>query len=192
MESWKRIVLLAAGIGAGFAITAGLIVGGFMWWSSRPPKPKPWNESAITAKYESVDVTGEDKHIYFVYNLNNHTDTDFRLENNSQVHLGASLKRSSSISFSDSDFLTADYPIYVPAKHNVRVKLTIKYPYTVPYDDKSSDDVKHDWETKLAIYLTKEISNLNGFVLMDENTRYQINLPNGWVDRAKEPLRVKE
>jgi hypothetical protein len=192
MEVWKKIILWSVGIGAGFAITASLVVGGFIWWSSRPTKPKPWNQTAITAKYDSVDVDVKDQHIYFVYILENHTDSDFTLENNSGVHLGASLKRSSSISFSDSEYLTADYPIYVPAKHSVRIKLHIKYPYKIPFNYEASDDEKHDWETKLTVFLVKELSNLNGFVLMDENSRYQIDFPSGWRDRANEPMRIKD
>jgi len=31
MENWKRIVLRAAGFGAGFAVAAGILIGVFYW-----------------------------------------------------------------------------------------------------------------------------------------------------------------
>jgi hypothetical protein len=192
MGTWKKILLWAVGIGAGFAITAALIVGGFMWWSNRPPKPKPWNQNAITAKFDTLDVQGQDNHVYFSYTLENHTDSDFTLTDNSGVHLGASLKRGNSISFSNDDYLSTTYPIYIPAKHNVRVVLNIKYPYNAPISQYATDDEKSDWKTKLAGTIVKEMTNLDGFVLMDDASRYQINFPNGWADRAKEPMKVKK
>jgi hypothetical protein len=53
MTPWKRLVLISAAAGAGFAVTASLIVGGFLWYESRPKPTEPWNTGAIKATFES-------------------------------------------------------------------------------------------------------------------------------------------
>jgi hypothetical protein len=94
-------------------------------------------------------------------------------------------------SFDSEKILTIDYPVYVPARRAARFRVHIAYSYPEADDPNASDDVRHDYDTKVAAFVTKELNNLNGFVLMDDSTRYQIDIPNGWDERAKEPLRVK-
>jgi hypothetical protein len=38
--------------------------------------------------------------------------------------------------------------------------------------------------------MSNEFSNLDGFVMLDEVNRYEVDMPNGWVERGKEPIRV--
>jgi hypothetical protein len=192
MEGWKRVFVRAAGFGTGVAVIIALCGAGLYWWSQRPPKPKQWNEKAITAIYEGLD-TGDDKRtLLFAYTLINQTDNDFSLSGGSTVHLGASLKQyQNSLSLDDGKLLSVDYPIYIPARRAVRFQLHLAYPYPEPDDPSASDDVRHDYRTKLAVFVAKEMGNVGGFVLMDDSTRYQIDMPNGWDERAKEPLRVE-
>ena len=194
MENWKKILLRTAGFGIGFAVTAAIILGTFIWWESRPPKPKPWDQSSITATYDNLGTEGEKNSFWLAYTVENHTNDDYRIESDSnQVHLAAILKRTNnSLSFADDKEITIDYPVFIPAKRSVRLRVHFYMPYSEHEDYNAPDDVRHDWETKAAIFLTKEAGNVNGFVLMDEASRYQINLPNGWEARAKEPMRVKE
>jgi len=56
MKSWKKFLLIGAGFGAGFAVLAGILVGGVIWYDSRPQKPKPWNATAILATFEYPDT----------------------------------------------------------------------------------------------------------------------------------------
>ena len=80
MELWKKILLRSAGFGAGFAIIASVVLGTMLWWSSRPPKQKPWNDKAIVASYESLDTEGDANTFRFTYTLENKTDIDYRVE----------------------------------------------------------------------------------------------------------------
>lgn len=191
MENWKRALLRAAGFGAGFALAGAIILGGFVWWSSRPKKPKPWNEAAITAKYDSSGVEGQDQDIYVAYDLKNNTDSDISISDDSEVHLGAQLQRGDAMSFSDGKILSIDYPIFIPARRTARCEVHLKYPYKEPYNASMPDDQKTDYYTRLAKYMTDELGNLNGFVLLYDASRYQINLPPGWKERSKEPMRVR-
>jgi hypothetical protein len=190
MENWKKVAIRAAGFGAGFALLASVILGTVLWWSSRPPKQKPWDDKAIVASYESLDTEGDANAFRFTYTLENKTDIDYRVENDSRVHLAAFLKRSQALSFSNSENLHADYPIYIPAKSRVRFQVHLGYPYPIKPDYNASDDVQHDFNTKVAQYVTKELGNVDGFTLLDDDNRYKIVMPNGWAERAKLPMKV--
>jgi hypothetical protein len=190
MESWKKLAIRAVGFGAGFALVALVIFGAMLWWSSRPPKQKPWNDKAIEASYESLDTEGDANTFRFVYTLENKTDTDYRVENDSHVHLAAFLKQSQALSFSNSENLHTDYPIYIPAKSRVRFQVHLNYPYPIKPDYNAPNDVQHDFNTKVAQYITKELGNIDGFTLLDDDNRYKVAMPNGWAERAKQPMKV--
>jgi hypothetical protein len=190
MENWKKVAIRAAGFGAGFALVAFVILGTVLWWLSRPPKQKPWDDKAIVASYESLDTEGDANTFRFTYTIENKTDIDYRVENDSRVHLAAFLKRSQALSFSNSENLHADYPIYIPAKSRVRFQVHLGYPYPIKPDYNASDDVQHDFNTKVAQYVTKELGNVDGFTLLDDDHRYKIVMPNGWTERAKLPMKV--
>jgi hypothetical protein len=192
MQTWKRILLKAAGFGAGFAVTAAVIVGLFVWWSGRPKKPKPWNKTAITASYDHVFTEGDQNNLVIAYTLQNNTDTDIQIQSASSVHFAAQLQRPKSFAFiDDSTMLTTDFPVFIPAKSRVRFKIRIGIPYPEKQDTSAPDDVQHDWVTKVCKYLSDKLSNLDGFSMLIDTDRYEVDLPNGWRERGKEPLRVK-
>lgn len=58
--NWKIILLRSAGFGGGFAIVAALLLGGIIWWSNRP---KPWSESAVTAKPTEIYTRQVDEEV---------------------------------------------------------------------------------------------------------------------------------
>jgi hypothetical protein len=191
METWKRVLLRAAGFGAGLALTAVVVIGVFVWWSKRPEKPKPWNKEAITASFDSIDSEGDTNTLVFVYTLQNNTDIDYQALDDNSIHLAGTLQRSKALSFDKSGFLTTDYPIFIPAKSRVRFKVHVKYPYSIREDVDAPGDVRHDWETTVCKFVGDQFSNLDGFVMLDESSRFQVIMPNGWTERGKEPLRVK-
>ena len=191
MENWKKILLRAAGFGGGFAIVAALIFGGILWWSYRPVKPKPWNTTAITATFDNLTTEGPTHTIRYQYTLENHTDVDYRLADDSHAQLGISKMQTKSIDFDTNNFVTLGFPIYVPAKSRVNVSLHMPLQYTEDVDFSAPDDVQHDFYTKLSKYVGDAINNVEGFVLMDDNNRYEIIFPNGWTAIGNRPLRIK-
>lgn len=190
MGNWKQMALRSAGFGAGFALVSSVILSMVLWWFSRPPKQKPWDDKAIVASYESLDAEGEANTFRFNYTLENKTDLDYRAENDARVHLAAFLKKSQALSFSSAENLHTDFPIYIPAKSRVRFQIHLGYPYPIKPDYNASNDLQHDFYTKMAQYVTNELGNVDGFTLLDDDHRYRIVMPNGWVERAKQPMRV--
>src|SRR3990170_4750016 len=80
MAPWQRILLKAAGFGAGFAA---LLVATFAIWlfvKSLPEKPRQWNRDAIKATYADLSVTtGERPVAAFRYTVENTTPHDYYL-----------------------------------------------------------------------------------------------------------------
>ena len=190
MPNWKLWFIKAAGLGVGFAVAGGLLLGIALWWSSRPAKPKPWNHQAITATYEDVRTEGDNNNIAFDYTLQNNTDTDYRIQDGTNVHLAAHLHRSNSLSFSHTDTITVSYPIYLPARSRAHLSVQFAYPTPLKENYDASTVARHDFETKLAKYVVNELTNIDGIVLLDDGSRYQIDMPDGWTSRSKEPLRT--
>jgi hypothetical protein len=56
MQPWKRFLLIGAGLGCGFAVAGAAIIGSWLWYSSFPHAPKPWNKKAIVATYDYSDT----------------------------------------------------------------------------------------------------------------------------------------
>jgi hypothetical protein len=73
------------------------------------------------------------------------------------------------------------YPIFVPAKKRVRFAIHLT-PYGYPGKEKENPDLAERRRYRHAIekYLAEELTNLDGFDLLDESNRYEINFPSGW------------
>lgn len=188
MENWKKLALRAASFGAGFAVVAALL---WVWWASRPAKPMPWNTAALTGTYESVGTEGIKNTIVFNYIVENTTDSDYQAVDKRSLHIAVDIVDSNSLMFEGPESLRVDYPIYIPAHTRVRLRLHLNVSYPERISAQGSLDDHHDFDTRLCRYLATSASDFNGFSLLDDNLRYRVNLPNGWVQRAKEPLRAK-
>jgi hypothetical protein len=191
MENWKKILLRAAGFGVGFAIIAVLALGVLMWQGNRAQKPKPWDPKAITATYDYVGVEGERNAALFVYILDNSTDMDYHVTDGTNIHLAGTLADTKALSFEGPDWLKIDYPIYIPAHSRIRFSIHVPMYFLESPVENASDDAKYDYYTRLDQFIVAGAGNLDGFVLLDDSTRYKITFPNGWAERAKKPMRVK-
>jgi hypothetical protein len=181
MYSWKRIVVTAVAAGAGIALSLSLVGGVFAWYKSRPKRPTPWNNSAITAVFDYVDYEGEDETLLFHYVLENTTNSDYQLLDGSELTVMAKLRRENSLSF-DKTTLRVDLPILIPARQRLLVDLHLAYRYTGPvkFTSESTPELKNANRMALAEFVKNKLTNLTGFVILDESHRYQINLPQGW------------
>ncbi len=182
MPLWKRLVLVSASAGAGFALMLSLIFGGYVWHQSRP---KPWNKEAIKTTFDKIGVEGVNNALVFYYTMENATDSDYRIMYASSVITMGKLKAPESLSY-DRDYLDIDFPIFIPAGQRVRFAIHVPFSY-VPkqspagYLQKPKNEQKRDPSgEELATYVNEEMGNLDGFVLFDNVNRYQIDFPKGW------------
>jgi hypothetical protein len=148
--------------------------------SSRPKNT--WNSAAIQATFAGVQVREIDPSkaaLVFFYDLDNKTDSDYQLTPSSNLVIMSRLKSDSSLNAEDPIVLAS--AAFVPARNRTRVALQVTHPFVWPQDtDGSSGD-------KFRGFLQSETANLSGFVLFDQPSRYQIELPGGWKDGQPVP-----
>lgn len=182
MASWKKLLLIAAGAGGGFAIVLCGLVGGWLWYSNRPVKERDWNTGSIKATFTKVLLatsTPKPK-MEFTYSLENTTALDYSLDRTS-ISLMATLPDNQG--FLPDETLTLPDALYVPPKQKVVMTISKECEYTDSYPEKDKDDV-----AKIAPFMDRRLKEIDGFVIFDKTHRYKISLPNGWKDYKHERI----
>src|SRR5439155_5561063 len=115
---------------------------------------------------------------------------DYELATHSAPKIAAKLEDSNSLTgFADENALVLKLPIFVPAHQKTRISVTMpgySFPTVTRPTASSTSDEWHKYHAEVAAHVTKKMSNLSGFVLFDENSRYQVELPNGWKKQTEE------
>jgi hypothetical protein len=73
--------------GVGVAAVLATIAGILIWYQSRPSPARAWNTKALTATFDEVRVEGEKNYLTFYYSVENNTDTDYKLDEYSDIHV---------------------------------------------------------------------------------------------------------
>lgn len=196
---WKRFVVLGFSIGVGFGLVL-VIVGFFVWRGSRP-SVLPWNKSAIKPSMVNFGVLDfypvpEAKHtnplpeveVSYEFDLQNTTNIDYmlaptrktvvamqKLKSSGALINGSglvwrTLKGTENISGSE-DYI--DSPILLPPGQRVRVIFILSYQYF----DASAPNNKTPSEGQLDQFGRDQSKDIGGFVLLDQENHYQIELP---------------
>lgn len=171
LQPWTRFMILRSAMGAGFAVTLSLIVGGAMLYSARPRSPKRWNTHAISASFDAVGSEGPDHALVFYYILENKTDRDYQLPDHFDVTVMSKLKEGT-LSFDNGSY-RGDEDLFLPAKQRVRFAVHSSWRCPDAAADPSAVGA-------LAAYVNRLAPALDGFVVFDQKNRYEIELPKGW------------
>jgi hypothetical protein len=171
MAGWKR-----RGIGAVVLAVAGV------WAAPGLPVARtfaqaaaPWNSHAVEGAFAGVrvrEIDASNSAVIFLYDLNNKTDADYQLTKGPSVMIMSRLKSTGSLS-SEKPVTLSD-SAFVPSKNRTRISVEIKQPFPWPgrMDSRSEDRIRR--------LVADEVGDIQGFVLFDGSTRYQIDLPGGW------------
>jgi hypothetical protein len=131
-----------------------------------------WNPAAVHSTLAGVRVREIDPMhaaVVFSYDLENRTDTDYRLAGGPNVVIMSRLEPSGSLS--------GDQPIaletnaFVPAKNRTRVSVEMTRNFAWPAQRDTAA------ERQIRQFVADQVSGLEGFVLFDQSTRYEIDLP---------------
>lgn len=176
MFSSKQWILLGS-LAAVLSAVAGYAVSRYrhVEFSSRPPAA--WNSNAIKATFAGIQVREIDSAnaaVIFFYDLENTTDFDYRIENGPKTNFLSRLKSDGSLSSEEQPRL--DHPAFVPARNRTHIGLELVRPFLWPAQGGEASD------QKFREFVKRQTNNLEGFVLFDENTRYQVELRGGWPD----------
>lgn len=144
---------------------------------NQPPKEttKGWNREGIQATYMAAQLREVDKtHSALVlsYDLNNLTDLDFHLAEGSGMVIMSRLNSGGSLS--QEEPIRLGYPVFLPAKQRARLAIEISQTFAWPV----REDARY--EEKLKEFVKQRLAGVRGFVLFDEASHSQIDLPAAW------------
>jgi hypothetical protein len=136
----------------------------------------PWNSHAVEGSFAGVrvrEIDASNSAIIFMYDITNKTDADYQLTKGPSVMVMSRLKSTGSLS-SEKPVILSD-SAFVPSRNRTRISVEIKQPFPWPgrMDARSSED-------RIRRLVADEVGDIQGFVLFDGSTRYQIDLPGGW------------
>lgn len=130
-----------------------------------------WNSQAIESTLAAVRVREVDPAhaaVVFSFDLENKTDSDYRLSAGPNIVIMSRLRGNGSLS-SDQQ-VSLDSAAFVPARDRTRISLEVNHPFNWP----AQRDAAADHEVRQ--FVSDEVAGLRGFVLFDQATRYQIEL----------------
>lgn len=170
MAQWKKVIWIGTAVAC--LVLALLLV----FWrlprrASSSSPPKPWNSEAIKGTFVGVRVREIDpanSAVVFFFDLQNNTDFDYQLVDGPNVIFMSRLKSDGSLSSEKP--VKLDHPAFLPARNRTRIGLEISRPFAWSSQTGSASD------DKVRELVNREVANLDGFVLFDEATRYQIEL----------------
>ena len=151
----KRIIAMGA-----CAAAAGAALAGFFWFHSRSADDGAWNRRAIRARFERVVSTHNDAS--FVYLLENRTDSDYRVEDESEVQIVGRRRSTGALVPGIGKHVSGEFPLLLPAGRSSHFALV----WTADRDidaDHAGDFVKS--------------LDIQSFTVLDKLRGYEIDFP---------------
>jgi hypothetical protein len=152
-------------------------IAGFVYYryASSRNSQKTWNADAITARYVSTQlkqVDSSNARLLLSYDLENNTNTDYRLAEAPGLVIMSRLQSDGSLSSQED--IRLSYPTFLPAGQRARISLQLTHALEWPPDN---DPTLAD---KLRDFVNQELADVQEFVLFDQTNRRQIEFPRGW------------
>ncbi len=179
MAQWKKLGWIGL---AGCGLIAVFLVLRFssVWHSSAPANE--WNSGAIQSTLAGVRVRELDSThaaVVFFYDLDNKTESDYRLSSGPNVVIMSRLPPNGSLSSDEP--ISLDSATFVPAKNRTRISLEINHAFDWPAQRDAGA------ERQVRQFVADQVAGVEGFVLFDQATRYQIELAAASPQLQQEP-----
>jgi len=136
---------------------------------------KSWNREAIGATYVATQLREMDKThstLTLSYDLENNTDSDFRLDAGPGIVVLSRLEADGSLS--QQEPVRLSYPVFLPARQHARLAIEITQPFAWPSEDNPA------YIDKLREFVKQRLANVQEFVLFDQSSRTEVKLPGVW------------
>jgi hypothetical protein len=178
--AWEKTVsrkrLLIAG---GFAVAVltlvlGLEVGGTAI-KRREGAVKPWNDKVFKVNYVGSQLKERDKAfatLRLSYDVENVTDVDYHLAEGPGLVIVRKLASGGGLS--QEEPVRLSYPVFVPARQSARLAVEVTQPFTWPPEDDPA------YVSKLREFVKQSLANAEEFVVFDEASHCQLELPSAW------------
>ena len=173
--SWKDTLWVVGSAGVALlALSYFTDAGSLLKRSHREQRPT-WNQGTISAGYIGTQLREIDKtrsSLIISYDLENNTDSDYRLTDGPGLVILSRLK--SDGSFSQEQPIRLSYPVFLPARQRARLAIEISQPFNWPNEDDST------YLDKMRNFVKQRLENVGEFVLFDQTKHWQLELPSGW------------
>ncbi|MDX6463248.1 MAG: hypothetical protein QOE55_6945 [Acidobacteriaceae bacterium] len=180
-STWKNLLIISMSFGAGFALMAGLILGGLVWFKSRPATPKPWLNAVIVAKEEpGFLVTDDGKTIKLDYTLENTGSNDYRIDSPEGIEVMAQGRDGTLSGPLPNTGEHIRIPFFVPSKQKSIFELSVQLSEPWTRNSAQSDADYHEF---VRTRLEQAYGHLAGFAIFDSANHYRIDLPK-WLAKA--------
>ncbi len=139
-----------------------------------------WNSSAIHSSFASVQVKEVDAthaKLIFFYDLDNNTDTDYHVATGPLTVVMTRLKSNGSVSSEEQVELSNS--VFLPARNRTHIAVEVARNFNWP-TGLSETQIGPVNQEKFRALVSQEVANVSGFVLFDQATHFQIELPGGW------------
>ncbi len=160
---------------AGLVLLIILLTAGTVFKGRGSESSKLWNGEAIKATYVASQLKETDKAhstLTLSYDLENNTDSDYRLDAGPEVLILSKLKADGSLS--QQEPLRLSYPVFLPAKQRARLAIEMTQPFAWPAEEDAA------YVDKLREFVKQRLANVGEFVLFDQASRTEIKLPGAW------------
>lgn len=180
--SWKDVLWVIGSAGVAFLGISLFKDNGslFHFKATSPQRAAAWSQGTINAGYIGSQLREIDKtraSLVISYDLENTTDSDYRLTDGPNVVILSRLKSDGSYSLDQP--IRLSYPVFLPPRQHARLAVEITERFDWPSDaDTSSIE-------KLRDFVKQRLQNVEEFVLFDEANHRQLELPSGW-DQLRE------
>jgi hypothetical protein len=169
-------MLIAGGsAGAGLLLWLALTFSGTALNRAPSGTTAPWNNKALKAKYVQSRLRELDKALATLtlsYELVNGTDVDYRLAEGPGLVIVRKLESGGGLS--QEEPIRLSYPAFLPARQSAVIAIEITQPFRWPREDDPA------YEDKLRDFVKQRLANVEEFVLFDEDSRCQLELPSAW------------
>jgi hypothetical protein len=182
MAEWKKPLFIGLGWGLGTALGLVVLVGGFLWYQSRPRPPKPWNTAALAVKEPPSFHSGDHEHLEFNYSVQNTTNFDYQIVSDEKVKVVARYKDGTLSTPLSTEVRHLELPVFIPA--NQKGQLTFSVGLTGIPERKASES-DEQYHEQLRAYCEDHLARVANFVLFDEPNRYEIDLPRWSAEKPK-------
>ncbi|HXQ25418.1 MAG TPA: hypothetical protein VN822_03320 [Candidatus Acidoferrales bacterium] len=179
MAGWKKTALLIV-VACLLLLLLLSVVGKLPKWATRAA---PWNAGAIQATFAGVSVREIDPShaaVLLSYDLENKTETDYQLTSGPNVVIMSRLAADRTLNSDRPANLESS--AFVPARNRTRIALELTRSFNWPAEKDAAAD------QSLRQLVASQVAGLTGFVLFDQTSRYQIELPTVSPQLEKPPL----
>lgn len=173
--SGKDTLWIVGSAGAALLALSLLTGSGSLLKRSNRAEPAAWKQGTISAGYIGSQLKQIDKtrsSLIISYDLENNTDSDYRLNDGPDVVILSRLK--SDGSYSQEQPIRLSYPVFLPAQQHARLAIEITQPFTWPAEKDSA------YLDKIRDFVKQRLENVGEFVLFDETNHWRLELPSGW------------